>query len=133
MDVCPVPPPTPSISEIGLLLNQQNMECYLHKFINRNTIKVSYSTMPNLAQRIEKNNTKLEREYYKEQTVEKGCVKKCSCPKGKKCPYGGDCLQKNTVYHAEVIEFESSEGTKKQLGVETYIGSTSSTFKIRFL
>ena len=51
----------------------------LHKFINRNTVKVSYSTMPSLAQRIEKNNRKLEKNFYNEEKKLEGKDKTCSC------------------------------------------------------
>ena len=45
--------------------------------------------------------------------------KKCSCPKGKKCPMGGECLQNNIVYHAEVQEFKYIEGEKNKISVNS--------------
>ena len=92
----------------------------LHKIFNRNTLKVSYSCMPNMAQTIAKHNTKVKR---KDQArVSPGC----NCQGGQaKCPLGGVCLTEGVVYGATVTK--TSDQSK-----QTYTGLTSRPFKARY-
>ena len=85
--------------------------------MNRNTVKVSYSTTPNVAKFISGRNAKL---LASEKQVQD---KKCSCRKNTACPLDGKCLEENIVYHAEV----------SQLGNNTrnYVGLCSTDFKSR--
>ena len=80
--------------------------------VNRNTVKVSYSTMPNMAQQIKQHNNKV---------LDSGQVEKsggCNGHRGEKqCPVPGDCMAKGVVYGAEVTDLTT--GTK-----ETYTGLT---------
>ena len=57
--------------------------------------------MPNMKQRITKNNLKLLRKHLEAQN---GPPKLCNCPKNKICPVGGKCLSKNVIYRAVVEE-----------------------------
>ena len=90
----------------------------LRKIFNRNNVKVSYSTTPNMAQIISGVNGKL-------LAPREENEKTCSCPKNKKidCPLDQKCLSRNIVYQATV-----SVPNKEP---STYIGQTSVTFKAR--
>ena len=101
-------------------------ECFpaghkLRKIFNRNTLKLSYSCMPNVQQIIKGHN----------QTVLKNSVqltqdqaeRTCNCRKKEQCPLEGNCLAKGVVYQAQVT---AARKTK------TYVGLTSTEFKARF-
>ena len=90
---------------------------HLRKIFNRNNVKISYSTTPNMAQIISGKNKKI--------MGKKNDVKTCSCPKNKKahCPLDQKCISENIIYQATV-----SEPNKE---TKTYIGQTSCTFKAR--
>ena len=89
----------------------------LHKIFNKNTVKVSYSTMPNLARIISGHNRKILR----------GQVQppKCKCTQFV-CPVGGKCETKGIVYQCKVTENISGKS-------ESYIGLSERTFKDRYL
>ena len=91
----------------------------LSKIINRNTVKISYRTVPNLARTISSHNAKIVNN-----SVEKQAVKECNCPRNSKCPMNGKCLSENIVYQATV---KQSDGQ-----TNTYIGLTAPAFKKRF-
>ena len=92
----------------------------LHKIFNRNTLKVSYSCMPNMAQTISKHNSKVIKK--NQDRVSYGC----NCKRGvASCPLNGACLTKGVVYEATV------KNTRDQ-SIETYTGLTSRRFKDRF-
>ena len=90
----------------------------LRKIFNRQNVKVSYSTTPNMAQIISGKNSKVLTETEEE-------VKTCSCPKNRKneCPLDQKCLTDNLVYQATV--------TLPNNETKTYIGQTSTDFKAR--
>ena len=90
----------------------------LHKIFYRNTVKISYSCLPNVKTIIEGNNKKILRNSEDPMTV-----KKCSCPKNATCPLDGECLASDIVYRATV-----TCGSK----VETYVGLTATSFKSRY-
>ena len=87
----------------------------LSKVFNKNTLKMSYRTVPNFKKLISSHNTKLL----------KGDVEDppCNCQKSRVCPIPGECLKENVVYQATV--------TPTVGNTETYIGMTSTTFKER--
>ena len=91
----------------------------LHKILNRNTIKVSYSCTKNIKAIIASHNSKIlngpkQRE-----------GKKCNCLRSRKdkCPMRGDCCHSDVIYHATVKE-EGEEDRK-------YVGSAKN-FKKRY-
>ena len=90
----------------------------LRKAFNRHTVKISYSTTPNMQQIISAKNNKTLRENLPE-------TKKCSCTQNKKekCPLQNKCLESEIVYQAQV-EVENKE-------TKTYIGQTATDFKHR--
>ena len=93
----------------------------LHKFFNRNTVKVSYSCMPNIKSIIAGHNKKL----LKSSDVS-GNNRECNCNTSiKDCPLDGKCLTKSLIYRATVKPKNKPE-------VKDYYGLTSCTFKTRF-
>ena len=88
----------------------------LSKIINRKVVKVSYRTTANMGKVISMHNQKILKQT-ETQEVEKTC--NCRSPP---CPLQGKCLLDNLVYQAKV---------KTQNESETYIGLTSTSFKVR--
>ena len=78
-----------------ILVNSFPPDNKLHKIFNKNTVKVSYSTMPNLARIISGHNRK----------ILGGQVEtpKCKCTQFV-CPVGGKCETKGIVYQCKVTE-----------------------------
>lgn len=91
----------------------------LHKICNRNTIKISYSCMPNMKNIIQNHNNSIG--FKNTNTKEL----KCNCKKGKKkdCPLPGKCTVESVIYCAKV---------ETPTQVKSYIGQTSGKFKIRY-
>ena len=90
----------------------------LHKIINRNKVKVSYSCMTNIKGIIQKHNKNILQK-------KDNNYRKCNCREQNNCPMRGECLEKSVIYQAEVT---SNNGER----VETYIGLTENTFKTRY-
>ena len=90
----------------------------LSKIFNKNSIKLSYSCMPNIKSIINGHNTTLANT---NNTPEQ--VRTCNCRAPQSCPLEGKCLSTNIIYQAKV----TSNGR-----VETYVGLTENTFKTRF-
>ena len=91
----------------------------LYKIFNRNTVKVSYSTMQNFENIIRAHNNQIlnpREETYDDQ--------KCNCRIKTLCPIQGNCLIKEVIYRGEVID-RSNEPT------DNYIGLTEHSFKDR--
>ena len=96
----------------------------LHKIINRNTIKLSFSCTPNMKQLINNHNRTLSKEYHavKSNPTE---TKLCNCRNKAECPLDGHCLTTSVIYKATVTQFQNNQQ-------KTYIGLTENTFKTRF-
>ena len=94
---------------------------HLHKLLNRNTVKISYSCMPNIKQKISNHNSAAIRKN-KPQDPNKN---DCNCRKDNQCPLDGKCLAEGLIYQATVTRQDNN----KQ---ETYIGLTDNTFKTRY-
>ena len=88
----------------------------LHKILNRNTVKVSYSCMPNIASHISSHNQKV---LIKTDTS----LQLCNCPDRKACPLSGQCLQTAIIYQGD-IKTDDGEHHK-------YIGLSEPPFKGR--
>ena len=97
------------------------------KIFNRNTLKISYRTCPNIKQVVAKHNKKL-----LEAVVPKEEERGCSCPRAKRlageCPLQGKCITTNNVYQATVVETKV-DGEQK---VETYVGVSAPPWKGRY-
>ena len=91
----------------------------LSKVVNRNTVKVSYRTTPNLKRIISAHNAKILRKNY--QNTEKSC----NCRKKNECPLNGECLTKNVIYQAKIVTNQPKPES------HTYVG-LSVNFKDRF-
>ena len=87
----------------------------LKKIINRNNVKVSYSTMPNMAQMLNQHNIKVNSSDNIKHTG--GCNGHRG---GRQCPVPGNCMAKGVVYGAEITDLAT--GNK-----ETYTGLTEGT------
>ena len=93
----------------------------LHKLFTRQTVKLSYKCMPNMATSISRHNSKLLRE---DRHMARSLG--CSCKGGAaSCPVQGVCKQEGVVYEACVKERISGK-------TETYTGLTGRTFKQRW-
>ena len=91
----------------------------LHKIINRNTVKLSYSCMPNM-KRIIKNHNKsvlLATEHQQD-------ARQCNCRDSTTCPLQGRCLNDCNTYEADV---ETIDGE-----IYPYIGISDGPFKHRW-
>ena len=94
----------------------------LRSICNRNTMKVSYRTMPNLSQIISRHNTKI---LDKIETVDNPLAG-CNCRAKNSCPLIGQRQTEGVIYKATVTILE--EPNNKQ----TYTGLTGGPFKTRF-
>ena len=95
----------------------------LHTVINRNTFKVSYSTMPNFGQVISRHNIKVsnqDRPLTPEQRDQTGCNCRVMI-----CPMRGECKPGNMVYKATVTRDDTGKAA-------TYTGLASNSFKERW-
>ena len=90
-----------------------------YKIFNRNTVKVSYGCMPNVAASISSHNKKILNE--KSALVVGGC--NCS---GAICPLEGKCLTRNLLYEAEITADINNYQEK------LYKGVTEPEWKKRF-
>ena len=98
---------------------------YEHRYariINKNTVKLSYSCMPNIANIMKQRNEQLLRE-------ESGVAEErlCNCENPNNCPLNGECLTQSLVYTANV---RYTEENSPKLAV--YHGSTAGPFKTRW-
>ena len=87
-----------------------------HKIFNRNTVKLSYSCMPNIGIIIKSQNARSLR-------ADANNKKACSCRNTNTCPLNGGCMQNSLVYEAEV--HTRTENFK-------YFGLCEGDFKTRY-
>ena len=92
----------------------------LHKIFNKNTLKISYSCMPNMKTILNAHNRKL---VDSKQPTDSAA---CNCSKNNICPLNGNCLVKNVIYKATV---STPTDPKSDM---VYIGSTRRSFKARY-
>ena len=93
----------------------------LRQIMNKNTIKISYSTLPNMEKIIAGHNKKIMANHQKAKKQERTC----NCRAANPCPLESNCLKQNVIYQATVTESESKR-------VEKYIGLTECSFKTRY-
>ena len=84
-------------------------ECFppenpLSKVFIRKSVKVSYSTTPNMEQIIAGKNAR-----FLNSRLEEENPKKCSCTMDKECPLDNKCQEKDIIYQAKVIQPNSEE------------------------
>ena len=93
----------------------------LRKIFNRNTVKLSYSCLPNMGQAISRHNSKILKQGLRESNLNS----KCNCRQGPgTCPLNGNCQNTNVIYRAGVTTDDDGHS-------EYYTGLTSRTFKKR--
>ena len=104
----------------------------LGRIFNRNTVKISYSCLPNMENIISSHNKKLLRDSINTAQQDKNST--CNCRnKLKPCPLEKQCLKKSIIYKAEVTSNTvqhfpmSSNSTTAE-----YIGLASNSFKERY-
>ena len=95
------------------IINVHFKNTKLEKIFNRNTVKLSYSCMPNLEQIIKGHNAKLMRQTSARPN------RMCNC-RGNTCPLDGQCLTPNVVYMAEVVEIGNSPQISNAANVTTH-------------
>ena len=93
----------------------------LHKIFNRNTLKLSYSCMPNVKQIIDGHNKAILKK--STQPPQNQGEKTCNCRNKDSCPLQGNCVSREVIYQA-TVESESK--------TETYVGLTATDFKTRW-
>ena len=94
----------------------------LRKLFTRQTVKVSYKCMPNMAQAVSRHNMKVLQGNQQQHLQQPGC----HCRGGKATrPVQGRCKTDCVVYRATVKEIMSGS-------METYTGVTGNTFKERW-
>ena len=93
----------------------------LHKLLNRSTLKVSYSCMPNTKQIISSHNIGVIKKSEPNETTQT----LCNCRIQRNCPLEGKCLTAGIIYQATVTNRDNRNK-------ETYIGLTEGPFKTRF-
>ena len=92
----------------------------LNKLFTRQTVKVSYKCMPNMAQAVSRQNMKLLRENDQAENIPK-----CNCRGGPvNCPVDGKCQSKGVVYRATIKQTLTGKE-------DTYTGMTGRSFKER--
>ena len=95
----------------------------LSEIFHRNTIKVSYSCLPNVERIISNKNHRLLQLHRMKKSTQDSRL--CNCRQKNSCPLDCKCLTKCVVYKATVTETASNNQ-------ETYIGLTENEFKTRF-
>ena len=124
-----VPPYSTSVTtRIGSKILSLVDSCFpptskLHEVFNRNKIKVSYRTTPNLKQIITGHNKKIQN-LQNPSDPDKTC--KCTA---EPCPVGGQCHQEGVIYQAVISHTDPD--SKEEL-VESYLGMTANSFKVRY-
>jgi hypothetical protein len=96
----------------------------LHKLFTRQTVKISYKCMPNMAQAVSRHNVRVLKDVQPAQPPQP--APGCNCRNGiNTCPAEGKCLTESVVYRATVTETVTGDS-------ETYTGLTANTFKDRW-
>ena len=95
----------------------------LHKIFNRNTVKVSYSCMPNMSAMVKSHNNSVKRKSGNNDGQPK--ERRCNCRDKAQCPMDGNCQISSIVYKATV----QITGEDRQ---KEYIGLTEPEFKKRY-
>ena len=114
-------------TDIGHKFLQAVDECFptnhcLNKIFNRNTLKLSYSCMPNVHQIITAHNKTV---LHKQTKPSENPPKECNCRQKESCPLRGKCLTESVVYQATVTRTDNQHK-------ETYVGLTEGAFKTRY-
>ena len=88
----------------------------LHPILNKNTVKISYSCMPNIRRIIQAHNSKLLRQ---KAPLEK-TPKECTCRKKSDCPLENKCNRQNVIYKATTQDEKTYIGVAKNFKKRYY-------------
>ena len=97
----------------------------LYKIFNKNTLKISYSCLPNMKSILDAHNRRTIDDYNGNSSTNID-DRNCNCRRAQDCPFDGHCLSKNVIYRADVSE--PSDPSKHRV----YIGSTTRAVKVRY-
>ena len=78
----------------------------LHKILNKNTLKISYSCMPKMKTIVRAHNKAEQAAKPSEEE------RKCNYRKKNSCPLQNECLTKSVVYKATVSELNATDSEK---------------------
>ena len=84
----------------------------LHKIINKSTVKISYSSMPNMTSHISYHNKSIIQESKKWQHQN---PKKCDCQVAENCLLNGNCKQSAVIHQADVTPEIDKKHTYNEL------------------
>ena len=93
-----------------------------HQLFNKNTVKLSYSCMPNMESVLRSHNNQVQNKNNSPEAVA-GVTRMCSCRTKSDCPLNGECLKSCIVYKATV---------SKASGDVSYLGVSETSFKDRY-
>jgi uncharacterized protein (UPF0335 family) len=96
----------------------------LYKIFNKNTLKISYSCLPNIKSMLDAHNRSIIG--INSGNTSDANNRSCNCRRANDCPLDGRCLTKNVIYRADVST--PSDPSKSKV----YIGSTTRAFKVRY-
>ena len=94
----------------------------LRQIFNRNTLKISYSCLPNIQNHINANNKMQITKAANPETAQS-----CNCRNKADCPLDGKCRVSGVVYQATVKSTDQQDNTT----TETYVGLADTPFKQR--
>ena len=94
----------------------------LHKLLNRNTVKLSYSCMPNFKEIISDHNKSVLSKCQPKPYIDPHT---CNCRDDSNCPLENKCLTSGIIYQATVTRQDINHE-------ETYVGLTENIFKTRY-
>ena len=107
----------------------------MHSVLNRHTVKIGYTNMPNLMRKVSNHNSKVAREARMEENITNNQVPiqeqelPCNCDPvrlGEECPLDGRCrAEQDVVYSAKVTRMDDNSS-------ETYGGMHKGPFKGRW-
>ena len=78
----------------------------LHKILNRNTLKLSYSCMNNVKAIISNHNKAV---ISRSSNLPVQTINTCNCRDKRSCPMDGNCNERNIIYQAEVTTSHSKQ------------------------
>ena len=94
----------------------------LHSILNRNTIKISYSCLPNMARKLANHNSKILKSF-NNPTPRPQAQSNCQKSRKQECPVPSACNQDGAIYRTAVATNDGS--------VKSYVG-LARNFKKRF-
>ena len=95
----------------------------LHKFFNQNSVKISYSCLPNIKSMINAHNRKM---LYPSPTIGR---RTCKCINMSQCPLHQKCLNNIILYQTNITQIDKPKNSETKV----YYGICETTFKLRYV